>query len=469
MMRMLPSYIPSPPRGVWYLGPLPVRAYAVCVITGIIVALLIGDRRLTARGGERGMTYDIALWAVPFGLIGGRLYHLATDWRTYFGDGGAGLAAALRIWDGGLGIWGAVTLGVMGAWIGCRRCGIPLPVLLDAVAPGVVLAQAIGRLGNYFNQELYGRETTMPWGLEIFYRRDPSGFDVPNSLDGVSTGQVAFVVQPTFLYELIWNVLVFVALIYIDRRFIIGHGRLFGFYVAFYCAGRFCVELLRDDPATLIAGIRINSFTSTFVFIGAVVYINLAPKGREAPGALRGSEYVVDEALEREPAELAAAAVASAASAVGPVGPGEPNQPDDVAEAVKAEVAEVTDEVAAESVVQVADRDGESTPAVEETSEADIEREQPGDLAGQAPAAHQVDAEAASAAPEEPAALASEAHDETEPEVPEKAAPIPDPAKPDELAVAGPGDDPAEPDGIRRQDDFSSRRRRWWRLRRRRQ
>lgn len=159
MMRMLPSYIPSPPRGVWYLGPLPVRAYAVCVITGIIVALLIGDRRLTARGGERGMTYDIALWAVPFGLIGGRLYHLATDWRTYFGDGGAGLAAALRIWDGGLGIWGAVTLGVMGAWIGCRRCGIPLPVLLDAVAPGVVLAQAIGRLGNYFNQELYGRET----------------------------------------------------------------------------------------------------------------------------------------------------------------------------------------------------------------------------------------------------------------------------------------------------------------------
>ncbi|WP_193586660.1 prolipoprotein diacylglyceryl transferase family protein, partial [Mycobacterium tuberculosis] len=109
----------------------------------------------------------------------------------------------------------------------------------------------------YFNQELYGRETTMPWGLEIFYRRDPSGFDVPNSLDGVSTGQVAFVVQPTFLYELIWNVLVFVALIYIDRRFIIGHGRLFGFYVAFYCAGRFCVELLRDDPATLIAGIRI--------------------------------------------------------------------------------------------------------------------------------------------------------------------------------------------------------------------
>lgn len=268
MMRMLPSYIPSPPRGVWYLGPLPVRAYAVCVITGIIVALLIGDRRLTARGGERGMTYDIALWAVPFGLIGGRLYHLATDWRTYFGDGGAGLAAALRIWDGGLGIWGAVTLGVMGAWIGCRRCGIPLPVLLDAVAPGVVLAQAIGRLGNYFNQELYGRETTMPWGLEIFYRRDPSGFDVPNSLDGVSTGQVAFVVQPTFLYELIWNVLVFVALIYIDRRFIIGHGRLFGFYVAFYCAGRFCVELLRDDPATLIAGIRINSFTSTSCLSG---------------------------------------------------------------------------------------------------------------------------------------------------------------------------------------------------------
>ncbi|BBX61217.1 prolipoprotein diacylglyceryl transferase [Mycobacterium saskatchewanense] len=300
-MTLAPTYFPSPPQGVWHLGPLPIRAYALFIITGIVVALIIGDRRWEARGGQRGVIYDVALWAVPFGLIGGRLYHLATDWRTYWGPGGAGFGAALRIWDGGLGIWGAVALGGVGAWIACRRRGIPLPAFGDAIAPGIVLAQAIGRLGNYFNQELYGRETTLPWGLEIFYRRDPSGYVDPHSLDGVSTGQVALVVQPTFLYELIWNVLVFAALIYLDRRFTLGHGRLFALYVAGYCIGRFGVELLRDDTATHIAGIRINSFTSTFVFIGAVVYFIVAPKGREDPESLRGNEGVVEVSPEPEP------------------------------------------------------------------------------------------------------------------------------------------------------------------------
>ena len=314
-MRMVPTYFPSPPQGVWYLGPVPIRAYALCIIVGILAALLIGDRRWAARGGQRGVIYDVALWAVPFGLVGGRLYHLATDWRTYWGPGGAGFGAALRIWDGGLGIWGAVALGGVGAWIGCRRHGIPLPAFGDALAPGLVLAQAIGRVGNYFNQELYGRETTVPWGLEIFYRRDSSGYMDPHSLDGVSTGQVAAVVQPTFLYELIWNVLVFVALIYIDRRFRLGHGRLFAVYVAGYCIGRFCVELLRDDTATHIAGIRINSFTSTFVFIGAVVYIMAAPKGREDPASLRGTDYVDDEQPEPEPEPAEAEAAAAEAPA----------------------------------------------------------------------------------------------------------------------------------------------------------
>uniref|UniRef100_UPI003F99DCA7 prolipoprotein diacylglyceryl transferase n=2 Tax=Mycobacterium sp. TaxID=1785 RepID=UPI003F99DCA7 len=299
------AYFPSPPRGVWHLGPVPIRAYALFIIAGIVAALLIGDRRWEARGGERGVIYDIALWAVPFGLIGGRLYHLATDWRTYFGEGGAGPAAALRIWDGGLGIWGAVALGGVGAWIACRRRGIPLPAFGDAIAPGIVLAQAIGRLGNYFNQELFGRETTMPWGLEIFYRRDPAGFVDVHSLDGTSTGQLAMVVQPTFLYELLWNLLVFALLIYLDRRFRIGHGRLFALYVAGYCVGRFCIELLRDDTATHIAGIRINSFTSTFVFIGAVVYLILAPKGREDPATLSGSaaELLEPDSIEEDATE----------------------------------------------------------------------------------------------------------------------------------------------------------------------
>ncbi len=356
------AYFPSPPRGVWHLGPVPIRAYALFIIAGIVAALLIGDRRWEARGGERGVIYDIALWAVPFGLIGGRLYHLATDWRMYFGEGGAGPAAALRIWDGGLGIWGAVALGGVGAWIACRRRGIPLPAFGDAIAPGIVLAQAIGRLGNYFNQELFGRETTMPWGLEIFYRRDPAGFVDVHSLDGTSTGQLAMVVQPTFLYELLWNLLVFALLIYLDRRFRIGHGRLFALYVAGYCVGRFCIELLRDDTATHIAGIRINSFTSTFVFIGAVVYLILAPKGREDPATLSGSaaELLEPDSIEEDATESPTETTETAERET------TPETPPSVGAAEKVETAAVGQpDVEAEAVAAEADAAEVDAPEVE--------------------------------------------------------------------------------------------------------
>jgi len=376
------AYFPSPPQGVWHFGPIPLRAYALFIIIGIIAALLIGDRRWAARGGERGVIYDIALWAVPFGLIGGRLYHLATDWRTYFGEGGAGPIAALRIWDGGLGIWGAVALGGVGAWIACRRRGIPLPAFGDAIAPGIVLAQAIGRIGNYFNQELFGRETTMPWGLEIFYRRDPAGFVDVHSLDGVSTGQLAMVVQPTFLYELLWNLLVFAILIYLDRRFTIGHGRLFAAYVALYCVGRFCVELLRDDTATHIAGIRVNSFTSTFVFIGAVVYLILAPKGREDPAMLSGSAAELLEPDSIDDADDAAPETTAAAEATSPVGP-------DDEDAEKADTAVVDEpDVGAEAVAAEADAAEVDPPEVEvaATPEPDDAPEAEDEAAAESPA-----------------------------------------------------------------------------------
>jgi prolipoprotein diacylglyceryl transferase len=283
---------PSPSQGVWHLGIIPLRAYALFILVGVIAALFIGNKRWTERGGEPGVIFDIALWAIIFGLIGGRLYHVLTDWTTYFGPGGAGLVAAFKIQEGGLGIWGAVALGGVGAWIGCRRKGIPLPAFGDAVAPGIVLAQAIGRIGNYFNQELYGRTTSLPWGLEIFERRDANG--ALDSLNGVSTGQLIEIVHPTFLYELLWNLLVFAMLIWVDRRYRIGHGRLFALYVAAYCFGRFWVELMRSDMATHIAGIRINSFVSVFVFIGAVVYIMVAPKGREDPSELQGNVALDD-------------------------------------------------------------------------------------------------------------------------------------------------------------------------------
>jgi prolipoprotein diacylglyceryl transferase len=419
-MTMLPTYLPSPSQGVWHLGPLPIRAYALFIIAGIVVALLIGDRRWEARGGQRGVIYDIALWVVPFGLVGGRLYHLATDWRTYWGPGGAGLGAAVRIWDGGLGIWGAVALGGVGAWIGCRRRGIPLPAFGDAIAPGIILAQAIGRLGNYFNQELYGRETTLPWGLEIFYRRDPSGYIDPHSLDGVSTGQVALVVQPTFLYELIWNVLVFVALIYADRRFTLGHGRLFALYVASYCIGRFGVELLRDDTATHIAGIRINSFTSTFVFIGAVVYIMVAPKGREAPESLRGTDDLVEESPEAEPAdELATVASAGATTTAGAVGArdddGKPTESADTEDAVQIDEPETEEPDTVTAEAAETDEAEAEEPEAEEPDAEEAEAEEP---EAEEPEAEEPDVEEAEAdkaehaESEEPEAEAEEAEAE---------------------------------------------------------
>lgn len=278
------AYIPSPPQGVWHIGPIPLRAYALCIILGIVVAIWWGERRWQQRGGREGTVLDVAMFAVPFGLIGGRAYHVATDWRKYFGEGGDPVEA-LYIWQGGLGIWGAVFLGGIGAWIACRIYRIPLPAFGDAIAPPILLAQAIGRLGNWFNQELYGRETTLPWGLEIYPRFDAAGD--PDPMNGISNGVVEKIVHPTFLYELLWNVLVVIALVQLDKRFRIGHGRLFALYVAGYSFGRFFVELMRDDEATLVAGIRINNFTSALVFLAAIAYFVFATKGREAPERLQ--------------------------------------------------------------------------------------------------------------------------------------------------------------------------------------
>jgi prolipoprotein diacylglyceryl transferase len=272
------AYLPSPDRGVWHLGPIPIRAYALCIILGIVVAVTWGEKRFVARGGEPGTVLDVAVFAVPFGLVGGRLYHVATDWRTYFGPGGDPIRA-LMIWEGGLGIWGAVALGAVGAWIGCRRRGVPLPFFADAVAPGILVAQAVGRLGNYFNQELYGGPTTAPWGLEIYERVDPAT-GLQDSLNGVAVGDPIAVVQPTFLYELIWNLIVAGLIVVADRRLRLGHGRVFALYVAGYTLGRFFIELLRTDPATRVFGdIRINVVVSAVVFVLAVVYFVLA-RGR---------------------------------------------------------------------------------------------------------------------------------------------------------------------------------------------
>jgi prolipoprotein diacylglyceryl transferase len=281
--------IPSPDRGVWHLGFIPIRAYALCIIAGIIVAIWWGERRWVARGGTPGTVIDVAVFAVPFGLVGGRLYHVITDPELYFTEG-RNPWNAFAIWDGGLGIWGAIALGAVGALIACRRKGIPLPALADAIAPGIVTAQAIGRIGNYFNQELYGAHTNLPWGLEIYQRFNPTNPD--DTLNGVATGHIPLPdspVQPTFLYELIWNLLIVGLVVWADRRFKLGHGRAFALYVAGYTVGRCWIELLRTDTANHILGLRVNVWTSILVFVGAVIAMVVA-KGRgprELPETLR--------------------------------------------------------------------------------------------------------------------------------------------------------------------------------------
>ncbi|MER5856463.1 MULTISPECIES: prolipoprotein diacylglyceryl transferase [unclassified Streptomyces] len=269
------AYIPSPSHGVYYLGPIPLRGYAFCIIIGVFVAVWLGNRRWIARGGRSGTVADIAVWAVPFGLIGGRLYHVITDYELYFSDG-RNWVDAFKVWEGGLGIWGAIALGALGAWIGARRRGIPLPAYADAVAPGIAFAQAIGRWGNWFNQELYGRETHVPWALHI------------TSSEG---GRVPGYYHPTFLYESLWCVGVALLVIWADRRFKLGHGRAFALYVAAYCVGRGWIEYMRVDDAHHILGLRLNDWTALFVFLLAVTYIVVSSRirpGREAvvePGA----------------------------------------------------------------------------------------------------------------------------------------------------------------------------------------
>ena len=281
------AFLPSPTSAELKLGPFPIRFYALCIIAGIAVAVWLGERRWRARGGEPNVITDIAIWAVPFGLLGGRLYHVITDYELYF-TAGKDWVRAFYIWDGGLGIWGAIALGALGAWIGARRRGVKLPPLADAIAPGIVLAQGIGRWGNWFNNELYGDPTNKPWGLTIHCMDDVSRKATPCSgIPGTTT--IAGHFQPTFLYESIWCVLVALAVLWADRRFRMGHGRVFALYVLLYTIGRGWIEHLRSDYAHHILGMRLNDWTAIIVGLGALVYLILSSRrrpGRETPAEM---------------------------------------------------------------------------------------------------------------------------------------------------------------------------------------
>jgi prolipoprotein diacylglyceryl transferase len=274
-------FIPSPPTGVWDVFGLPLRAYALCIIAGIIVAMIIANRRWLARGGTSESLEMVALVAVPCGIIGARLYHVLTDYQLYFTAGGHPLDA-LKIWRGGLGIWGAVAFGVLGAYLVARRRKIVFPALLDAVAPGIAAAQAIGRLGNWFNQELFGRPTTLPWGLEIDPSFRPAGYAQFSTF------------HPAFLYEMLWDLGIAVTLVMLDRRFRLGHGKVFALYVIFYTGGRFWIEALRIDQVNQIGGFRLNNYTSLILFVAALVWFLWLVKNRP------GREEIVEGEPQRE-------------------------------------------------------------------------------------------------------------------------------------------------------------------------
>ncbi len=257
--------IPSPPGSQIKIGPLPRRGYALMIILGVVAAVIITDRRLVARGYAKGLAADVATWAVPFGIIGARIYHLITDPELYFTKGKHPIQA-LYIWNGGLGIWGGVLGGAVGAYLAARRHGISFAELADAVAPGLVVAQAIGRWGNWFNQELYGRKTGLPWALHI--NNDPQ-------IPGV------FHYQPTFLYESIWCLGVALLCIWAQRRYGLAHGRVFALYVAAYCAGRFWIESLRVDTAHRFFGLRLNDYVSIGVFLVAVAFLVWRRPGKQ--------------------------------------------------------------------------------------------------------------------------------------------------------------------------------------------
>jgi prolipoprotein diacylglyceryl transferase len=266
----------------WFGLNLQLNAYAVFILLGIGAALWVSNRRLVARGAEPWVVLDVALWAVPLGILGGRLYHVITHPADYFYEG-ANLLRVFYVWEGGLAIFGAITLGAVGAFIGTRRSGLRFGAYVDALAPGLLIAQAVGRMGNYVNQELFGAPTALPWGLQI---------DRPNAAIPVGLpAETLF--HPTFAYEMIWNLLGAAVLIWVGRRFALQWGRLLGLYLVWYGVGRAFLETLRLDPAELLLGIRVNIWGSlAAIALGVII---LVVQGRRHPGSEPGAYRLCQE------------------------------------------------------------------------------------------------------------------------------------------------------------------------------
>jgi prolipoprotein diacylglyceryl transferase len=263
--------IPSPSSGDLEIGPLALHAYGVMLLLGIVAATWLTGVRWVRRGGDWDLVYRVAMWGVLGGIVGARLYHVITSWSTVDGEWWEPFA----VWEGGLGIWGGIAGGVLAGAIVVRRAGESVFRFMDAVAPGLLLAQAIGRFGNYFNQELFGEPTDLPWALEIDPANRPEGFE-----------QFA-TFHPTFLYESLWNLLGVAVLLLVDRRVRIRAPGVFALYVAWYTFGRFWEELLRIDPSHEYLGLRLNAYVAIAVFVAAVAAFVWSQRRTERPARRR--------------------------------------------------------------------------------------------------------------------------------------------------------------------------------------
>jgi prolipoprotein diacylglyceryl transferase len=264
------AYLPSPAHGVWHLGPVPVRAYALCAIAGVILALWLTDRRYRRMGGPQGMIWDVATVAVPAGLIGARAYTVLTGYDSYFGRG-SDWVSVFRIWDGGLGLAGLFAAAALGAWAYCRRYRYALTPMALAAAPALAAGQAVAIWGNWFSQRMYGPPSTLPWAVAIGPERRANGYESFSTF------------QPVFLYESLWDLLIAAAVIYAIRRFALTGDRAFALYAGLYAVGRLAAEMLRIDYSPRLLGSRIAELEMLLIALAAVAYLAVSRARRGQP------------------------------------------------------------------------------------------------------------------------------------------------------------------------------------------
>lgn len=263
--------IPSPEVSFIDLGIFRIHFYALFILIGIALATWLADYKLAKRGAPKGTMLDIALWAVPFGILGGRFFHVITHPDDYFFEG-ADLLATLRIWEGGLAIYGAISLGAVGVFIATRQLGLRFWTVADAIAPGLLIAQGIGRLGNYFNKELFGLPTTLPWGLQIPSSNPAYPVGLPDGL----------LFHPTFAYEMIWNFTGAALLLLLGSKLNLQWGKVFALYLVIYSFGRIWIEAIRIDPSEIILGLRLNIWSALIGLTLGIILFTV--QSRRHPG-----------------------------------------------------------------------------------------------------------------------------------------------------------------------------------------